>query len=292
MCSHKLPLHSTCCCLNVSIHPPIVCNQNYSLRNSERGKITLALDSEVNLSDYPLTPAPDSLPQMFCAHSLNHCCLQNLQDFPTGLTLVYVTATPNAMYSALDYTLRSWKTITKKRLCSVGAVSYAGRLWLNGPCGWRAVAAPKNVSLRMDRTWRSASLSSGHTQLIQAEHGSAQGRLVGVQCQHEYDYFDDWNVCMNGIKWWNVAVSSLSHTYTSPLFWNALDFSALRMEYLPDQNRGTLAEDEPFPCSLFYHVAAAHFPQHIPQMPESGKWSPVPEPPWGPSTPSWSSPQL
>lgn len=128
MCSHKLPLHSTCCCLNVSIHPPIVCNQNYSLRNSERGKITLALDSEVNLSDYPLTPAPDSLPQMFCAHSLNHCCLQNLQDFPTGLTLVYVTATPNAMYSALDYTLRSWKTITKKRLCSVGAVSYAGRL--------------------------------------------------------------------------------------------------------------------------------------------------------------------
>lgn len=89
------------------------------------------------------------------------------------------------------------------------------------------------------------------------------------------------------IKWWNVAVSSLPRTYTSPLFWNALDFSALRMEYLPDQNRGTLAEDEPFPCSLFYHVAAAHFPQHIPQMPESGKWSPVPEPPWGPSTPSW-----
>lgn len=98
----------------------------------------------------------------------------------------------------------------------------------------------------------------------------------GVQCQHWNEYFSDWSVSMDQIeKKQQHSVLTPVYLYFLPLFWNAFEsFFSKEQSLSQIRTEQHWQKVKPFLGSLIIHVAAVCFLQHIPQMPESGKWCP------------------
>lgn len=117
----------------------------------------------------------------------------------------------------------------------------------------------KGCSPQMDGMWRSmSSLSEGVPRPV---YWAMTSTLMWL--------LDDWSVrmCQTETKQCSLVLTFPSWNAFAFLFSEGHSLSQIRTE-------AYWQKVKPFLCILTHHVAAARFPQHIPWMPESGKWDP------------------